>query len=44
MEYRTEPQGTMVFAAHLYKTGILKTMPKAWTDYYLPMAADLPGS
>jgi len=44
MEFRTEPQGTMVFAAHLYKTGILKTMPKAWTDYYLPLAADLPGS
>ncbi len=44
MEFRTEPQGTMRFAEHLYKTGILKTMPKAWTDYYLPMASDLAGS
>jgi NitT/TauT family transport system substrate-binding protein len=44
MEFRTEPQGTMRFAEHLYKTGILRTMPKAWTDYYLPMASDLAGS
>jgi NitT/TauT family transport system substrate-binding protein len=44
MEFRTEPQGTMRFAEHLYKTGILKTMPKAWTDYYLPIASDLAGS
>jgi NitT/TauT family transport system substrate-binding protein len=32
------------FAARLYKTGTLKTMPKAWTDYCLPAAADLPGN
>jgi len=38
------PQGTMKFAAHLYKVGTLKTMPKAWTDYYLPIAHDLPGN
>lgn len=44
MDFRTEPQGTMRFAEHLHKTGILKTMPKAWTDYYLPTSADLPGS
>ncbi|NLS19345.1 ABC transporter substrate-binding protein [Rhizobium sp. P40RR-XXII] len=44
MEFRMDPQGTMKFAAHLYKTGTLKTMPKAWTDYYLPEAADLNGN
>jgi NitT/TauT family transport system substrate-binding protein len=44
MDWIAAPQGTMKFAAHLYKTGTLKTMPKAWTDYYLPSAADLPGS
>ena len=44
MEFRMDPQGTMKFAAHLYKTGVLKTMPKAWTDYYLPEAADLNGN
>jgi len=33
----------MKFAAHLF-TGTLKTMPKAFTDYYLPVAHDLKGN
>src|SRR5215472_5354631 len=41
MDWIAAPQGTMKFAAHLHKTGTLKTMPKAWTDYYLAEAADL---
>ncbi|HZC98113.1 MAG TPA: ABC transporter substrate-binding protein [Bradyrhizobium sp.] len=44
MEWNLEPQGTMKFATHLFKTGTLKTQPKAWTDYYLPVAHDLKGS
>ncbi|MEZ2128294.1 ABC transporter substrate-binding protein [Sinorhizobium sp. CB9] len=44
MEFRMDPQGTMKFAEHLHKIGTLKTMPKAWTDYYLPEAADLNGN
>ena len=44
MEWNLEPQGTMKFAAHLYRTGTLKTQPKAWTDYYLPVAHDLKGN
>jgi NitT/TauT family transport system substrate-binding protein len=44
MEYSTAPQGTMKFATHLFKTGTLKTQPKAWTDYYLPSSADLKGN
>src|SRR5215470_2221552 len=44
MEWNLEPQGTMKFGAHLFKTGTLKTQPKAWTDYYLPVAHDLKGS
>ena len=44
MDWVAAPQGTMKFAAHLYKTGTLKTMPKAWTDYYLPVTHDLPGN
>ena len=44
MEWIAAPQGTMKFAAHLHKVGTLKTMPKAWTDYYLPITADLPGN
>lgn len=44
MEWNLEPQGTMKFANHLFKTGTLKAQPKAWTDYYLPVAHDLKGS
>jgi NitT/TauT family transport system substrate-binding protein len=44
MEWNLEPQGTMKFAEHLYKIGTLKTMPKSWTDFYLPIAHDLKGS
>ena len=44
MEWIAAPQGTMKFASHLHKVGTLKTMPKAWTDYYLPITADLPGN
>jgi NitT/TauT family transport system substrate-binding protein len=44
MEWNMEPQGTMKFATHLYKTGTLKTQAKAWTDYYLPSSADLKGN
>lgn len=44
MEFRTDPQGTMKFATHLHKIGTLKTMPKAWTDYFLPESADLNGN
>src|SRR5207237_9383509 len=43
-DFGITPQGTMKFAAHLYKTGALKTMPKSWTDYYLPVAHDLKGN
>jgi len=44
MDWIAAPQGTMKFAAHLYKVGTLKTMPASWKDYYLPVAHDLPGS
>jgi NitT/TauT family transport system substrate-binding protein len=44
MEWTAAPQGTMKFAAHLHKVGTLKTMPAKWTDYYLPITADLPGN
>lgn len=38
MNYETMPQGTMRFAEHLHKTGVLKTKPGAWTEYFLPIA------
>jgi len=44
MEWNLQPQGTMKFANHLFKVGTLKVQPKAWTDYYLPVAHDLKGS
>jgi NitT/TauT family transport system substrate-binding protein len=44
MEWNLQPQGTMKFANHLFKVGTLKTQPKAWTDYYLPVAHDLKGN
>jgi NitT/TauT family transport system substrate-binding protein len=44
MEWNLEPQGTMKFAEHLYKVGTLKTQPKSWKDFYLPIAHDLNGN
>lgn len=43
MDFSPTPHGTMKFAAHLYKNGTLKTMPKAWSDYYLPSSKNLNG-
>ena len=44
MDFQGKPQGTMKFAEHLVKIGTLKTKPAAWTDYFLPIAADLGGN
>lgn len=38
MAFETTPQGTMVFARHLAKTGMLKTEPKSWSEFFLPIA------
>ena len=44
MNYGVEPHGTLKLAEHLYKIGTLKTRPKAWTDYYLPVIHGVNGS
>lgn len=44
LDYFTKPQATLRLARHLHATGVLKTEPKAWTDYFLPAAGDLEGS
>ena len=44
MDFSTKPQGTMRFAEHMHEVGLLKTMPKTWTDYFLPIAQDLDGN
>ncbi|MBV2181004.1 MAG: ABC transporter substrate-binding protein [Castellaniella sp.] len=44
MDYTTQPLGSMKFAEHMHKVGILKTMPTKWTDYFLPASASLNGN
>jgi sulfonate transport system substrate-binding protein len=44
MEYNAHPQGLMVYADHMLRTGSMKTKLSAWTDVYLPLAHDLPGN
>lgn len=41
MNFNPAPQGLMKQAAHMYKVG---TLPKVWTDTFLPIAHDLPGN
>ena len=43
-DYRPQPQGTLRIAQHMHRVGTLKTLPKAWTDYFFPVSADLEGS
>jgi NitT/TauT family transport system substrate-binding protein len=44
MAFQMAPAGSMKFAQHMYKVGILKTLPTKWTDYFLPVSASLNGS
>jgi NitT/TauT family transport system substrate-binding protein len=44
MAYQVDPAGTMKFATHMQKAGVLKTKPAAWTDYFLSQASALKGS
>jgi NitT/TauT family transport system substrate-binding protein len=44
MDFQMAPAGSMKFAQHMYKVGILKTLPQKWTDYFLPVSAQLGGS
>ncbi|GAB2904060.1 ABC transporter substrate-binding protein [Paralcaligenes sp. KSB-10] len=44
MDFQMAPAGSMKFAEHMHKVGILKTMPKKWTDYFLPASASLNGN
>jgi len=43
-DYSSKPQGTMRFAEHLFRIGLLKTKPSAWTDYFFPVSHDLGGN
>jgi NitT/TauT family transport system substrate-binding protein len=44
MDFQMAPAGSMKFAEHMSKVGILKTRPAAWTDYFLPESAYLNGN
>ncbi|HUG56713.1 MAG TPA: ABC transporter substrate-binding protein [Candidimonas sp.] len=44
MDFQMAPAGSMKFAEHMSKVGILKTKPAKWTDYFLPESAGLNGS
>ena len=43
-DYGPRPEGTLLLAQHMYRTGTLKTLPKAWTDYFFASSAGLGGS
>ncbi len=43
-DFFVQPQGTLEFARFLYASGILKTEPSSWKDFFLPAAYDLDGS
>jgi NitT/TauT family transport system substrate-binding protein len=44
MAYTLQPLGSMKFAEHMHKVGILKSMPTSWKDYFLPESASLNGN
>lgn len=44
MAFEAAPQGSMKFAEHLHKTGVLKTKPASWTDFFIPSSHDLNGN
>ncbi len=42
--FSTAPFGMMTVATHMAVTKVLKTQPKAWTDFFFSEAATLPGN
>lgn len=44
MDFGLAPAGSMQFADHMHKVGILKVKPAKWTDYFLPVSASLNGN
>ena len=44
MVFDVKPEGTLPFSNFLNQVGLLRSAPRAWTDYFLPDAATLGGS
>ena len=42
--YATAPQNTMKIAEHMIKSGVLKTKPASWKDYFFAAVHDQPGA
>jgi NitT/TauT family transport system substrate-binding protein len=42
--YSTTPNATMVFADFMVKTGLIKTQPKTWKEFFFPVAHNFPGT
>lgn len=42
--YSTTPNATMVFANFMYKTGLIKTRPANWKEFFFPVVHNLPGT
>ena len=38
------PNGTLRYAEHMFKTGVIKTQPANWKDAFFPVAHGLPGN
>jgi NitT/TauT family transport system substrate-binding protein len=43
-KFTTAPQNVTTFAEFMYKQGLIKTRPSAWTDMFFPEVHALPGS
>jgi NitT/TauT family transport system substrate-binding protein len=42
--YSTTPNATMVFADFMFKTGLIKTRPTTWKEFFFPVVHNLPGT
>jgi NitT/TauT family transport system substrate-binding protein len=42
--YSTTPNGTMVFADFMFKTGLIKVKPASWKEFFFPVVHNLPGT
>jgi NitT/TauT family transport system substrate-binding protein len=42
--YSTTPNATMVFANFMFKTGLIKTKPASWKEFFFPVAHAFPGT
>ena len=42
--YSTTPNATMVFANFMFKTGLIKTRPASWKEFFFPVVHSLTGT